>query len=193
MKLQRSKSTPFTWYNKYWISILLIIQGVAIKKPDSCSNPLMEKTRQSKCYPLQCSPLPDPYTAPCEFSTVGSSAAGHLVLCCSRVASLLLSLHPRTRTWFLWAQTWFSGREKSRTVLGPESTVDVPSLECCFSPNTSSQIARCVLARCRDEESMRHSSTCLVSFVAHVHGGTSKHFYNKPDWQSDLQAPNQCR
>ena len=82
----------------------------------------------------------------------------------------------------------FLGREKSRTVLGPESTVDVPSLECCFLPNTSSQIARC-----RDEESMRHSSTCLVSFVAHVHGRSSKHFYNEPDWQSDLQAPNQCR
>ena len=77
------------------------IQGVAIKKPDSCSNPLLKKIRQSKCYPLQCSPLPDPYTAACEFSTVGSSAAGHLVLCCSRVASLLLSLHPRTQTWFL--------------------------------------------------------------------------------------------
>jgi hypothetical protein len=44
----------------------------------------------------------------------------------------------------------------------------------------------CVLARCRDEEPMRHSSTCLVSFVAHVHGGSSKHFYNKPNWQSDL-------
>ena len=168
------------------------LQGVAIKKPDSCSNPLLKKIRQSKCHPLQCSPLPDPYTTPCEFSTVGSSTAGHLVLCCSRVASLLFSLHPRTWIWFLWAQTWFSGREKSRTVLGPENTVDVPSQECCFSPNTSSQIARCVLARCRDE-SMRHSSACLVSFVAHVHGGSSKHFYNKPDWQSDLQAPNQCR
>jgi len=77
------------------------IRGVAIKKPDSCSNPSLKKIRQSKCYPLQCSPLPDPYTSPCEFSTVGSSAAGHLVLCCSRVASLLLSLHPRTQTWFL--------------------------------------------------------------------------------------------
>ena len=55
------------------------------------------------------------------------------------------------------------------------------SLECCFSPNTSSQIERCVLARCRDEESMKHSSTCLVSFVAHVHRGSSKHLYNKPD------------
>jgi len=98
------------------------IQGVAINKPDSCSNPLLKKIRPSKCYPLQCSPLPDPYTAPCEFSTVGGSAAGHLVLCCLRVASLLLSLHPRTRTWFLWAQTWFSGREKCRTVLGPEGT-----------------------------------------------------------------------
>ena len=72
-----------------------------------------KKIRQLKCYPLQCSPLPNPYTAPCEFSTVGSSAAGHLVLCCSRVASLLLSLNPWTRTWFLWAQTWFSGRKKS--------------------------------------------------------------------------------
>jgi len=91
-----------------------------------------KKIRQSKCYPLQCSPLPDPYTAQWKFSTVGSSPAGHLVLCCSRVVSLLLSLHPRTRTWFLWAQTWFSGREKSRMVLGPESTVDVPPLECCF-------------------------------------------------------------
>ena len=30
-----------------------------------------KKIRQSKCYPLQCSPLPDPYTAPCELSTVG--------------------------------------------------------------------------------------------------------------------------
>ena len=40
--------------------------------------------------------------------------------------------------------------------------------------------ALCV-ARCRDEESMRHSSTCLVSFVTHVHGVSSKHFYNKPD------------
>ena len=59
--------------------------------------------------------------------------------------------------------------------------VDVPSLNSCFSPNTSSQIVRCVLARCRDEESMRHSSTCLVSFVAHVHGLSSKHFYNKTD------------
>ena len=49
---------------------VLIIRGVAIKKPDSCSNPLLKKIRQSKCYPLQCSPLPDPYTAPCEFSTV---------------------------------------------------------------------------------------------------------------------------
>ena len=78
------------------------IRGVAIKKPDSCSNPsLKKKIRQSKCYPLQCSPLADPYTAPCEFSTVGSSAAGRLVLNCSRVASLLLSLNPRTRTWFL--------------------------------------------------------------------------------------------
>ena len=47
------------------------IQGVAIKKPDSCSNPLLKKIRQSKCYPLQCSSLHDPYTAPCEFSTVG--------------------------------------------------------------------------------------------------------------------------
>ena len=167
---------------------------MAIKKPDSCSNPLLrKKIRQSKCYPLQCSPLLDPYTAPCEFSTVGSSAAGHLELSCSRVASLLLTLHPRTRPWFLWAQTWFSGREKSRTVLGPESTVDDPALECCFSPNISSQVARCVLARCRDEESMRNSSTCLVSFVAHVHGVSSKHFYNKPDWQSDFQAPNQCK
>ena len=110
------------------------------------------------------------------------------MLSCSRVASLLLSLHPRTRTRFLWEETWFSGREKSRTVLGAEITVDVPSLKCCFSPNTSSQIARCVLARWRDE-SMRHSSTCLVSFVAHVNGGSSKHFYNKPNWQSDLQAP----
>ena len=78
------------------------VRGVAIKKPDSCSNPLLKKKiSQSKCYPLQCSPLPYPYTAPCEFSTVGSSAAGHLVLSCSRVASLLLSLHPRTQTWFL--------------------------------------------------------------------------------------------
>ena len=56
-----------------------------------------------------------------------------------------------------------------------------PSKECCFSPNIFSQISRCVLARCRDEDSMRHSSICLVSFIAHVHGGSSKHFYNKPD------------
>ena len=77
------------------------IQGVAIKKPDSCSNPLLKKNQTMKCYPLQCSPLPDPYTAPCKFSTVGSSAAGHLVLCCSRVVSLLLSLYPRPRTCFL--------------------------------------------------------------------------------------------
>ena len=102
-------------YQLIWYCILpakFNIQGVAIKKPDSCSKPLLKKIRQSKCYPLQCSPLPDPYTAPCEFSTVGSSAAGHLVLCCSRVVSLLLSLHPWTQTWFLWAQTWFSGKRK---------------------------------------------------------------------------------
>jgi hypothetical protein len=36
-----------------------------------------------------------------------------------------------------------SGRETSRTVLGPEHTVDVPSLECCFLPNTSSQRVVC--------------------------------------------------
>ena len=105
-----------------WV-ISWVVRGVAIKKPDSCSKPLLKKKiRQSKCYPLQRSPLPDPYTAPCKFSTVGSSAAGHLVLSCSRIASILLSLHPRTRTWFLWAQTWFLGREKSRMVLGPKGT-----------------------------------------------------------------------
>ena len=68
---------------------------MAIKKSESCSNPLLKKKiRQSKCYTLQCGSLHDPYTASCKFSTVRSSAAGHLVLCYSRVASLLLSLHP---------------------------------------------------------------------------------------------------
>jgi hypothetical protein len=78
------------------------IQGVAIKKTDSCSNRLLKKIRQSKYYPLS-----DPYTAPCEFPTVASrrSTAGRLVLCSWRVASLLPSLHPQTRTWSLWAQT----------------------------------------------------------------------------------------
>ena len=44
------------------------------------------------------------------------------------------------------------------------------SLECCFSPNNAPQIARCGLVHCPDEGSMRHSSTSLVSFVAHAHG-----------------------
>ena len=73
-----------------------------------------------------------------------------------------------------------------------ESKGDVPSLEYCFLPNNSLQIARCELAHCPNEGSLRHSSTSLVSFVKHVHGGPSKHFYNKPDWQSNLQAPSQC-
>jgi len=63
---------------------------VAIKKQDSCYNPLLKKIRQSKCYPLQFCPLPDPYTAPCEISIVGSSAAGHLVLSCSRAVLEIL-------------------------------------------------------------------------------------------------------
>lgn len=46
--------------------------------------------------------VPYPYTASCEFCTVESSAAGHLVVCYTKVTPLLLSLHPRTRTWFLW-------------------------------------------------------------------------------------------
>jgi hypothetical protein len=50
----------------------------------------------------------------------------------------------------------FREEKRSRTELGLENTVDVPSLECCMLPNTSSQIARCVLARVRDGEPNIH-------------------------------------
>ena len=59
-----------------------------------------------------------------------------------------------------------------------KSNCDVESLECCLSPNNDPQIAHCALAHCSEEGSMRHYSISLVSFVAHLHGGSSKHFYN---------------
>jgi hypothetical protein len=39
----------------------------------------IQKITQWKCHP-QCTPHPDPYTAPCESSTVGSNSAGRVVI-----------------------------------------------------------------------------------------------------------------
>ena len=61
-----------------------------------------------------------------------------------------------------------------------KSNCDIQSLECCFSSNNAPQIACCGLARCPDEGYMRHSSTNLISFVAHVHGGSSNIFIINP-------------
>ena len=53
---------------------------------------------------------------------------------------------------------------------------DIPLLECCFSPNNASKIARCGLVCCPDEGTMRHFSSSLISFIGHVHGGSSNIF-----------------
>ena len=58
-------------------------------------------------FPLQFTPLHDPYTALCKFSTHESNAAIHFLKHCSRVASLLPS--PLLRTWTgfqIWWVRW---------------------------------------------------------------------------------------
>jgi len=40
----------------------------------------IKKITQQKCCHPQRTPLPHPYTAPCESSTVGSNAADHLLI-----------------------------------------------------------------------------------------------------------------
>jgi hypothetical protein len=41
---------------------------------------LIQKITQQQCCHPQCTPLPDPYTAPYESSTVGSNAAGRFLI-----------------------------------------------------------------------------------------------------------------
>jgi hypothetical protein len=48
---------------------------------------------QWKCFRLQRGPLPDPYTAPCELSTVGSNAAGPFLVASSLPLTLWSSVH----------------------------------------------------------------------------------------------------
>ena len=43
-------------------------------------NIFIQKITQQKCCHPRCTPLPDPYTAPCESSTVGSNAARRLLI-----------------------------------------------------------------------------------------------------------------
>ena len=157
------------------------MQGVAIKKPDSCSNPLLKKNQTIEMLsPSMQSPPRFLHRSMRIFHRWKQCCRSSCVTLFKSCVAFAFTASTDSNLVPLSADLIFGERKKSH-VLGPESTVDVPSLECCFSPNTSSQIACCVLARCRDEESMRHSSTCLVSFVAHVHGGSLKHFYSQPD------------
>jgi len=124
-------------------------------------------------------PLPDPYPAPCKSSTVGSNAAGHLLIAYSWAPSLLPSLHLRTRTWFFLTQTRSLEIKKSHMGLGQVSTVDVPTRGSCASSKTSRQTGRCVPACCLGEEPMSRSSTFQV-FFSPVHAGLSKPPCSRP-------------
>ena len=73
---------------------------------------------------------------------------------------------------------------------------DVRSLECCFSPNRDSHTAHCVLARWRTVLTMDPRSILPEIWFTSLHTfteGLQNLFCNKADWQSDLQASNQCR
>jgi hypothetical protein len=101
---------------------------------------------QWKCYHPQSDPLPEPYSAPCEFSSVGNNAAGPFLIASSLPPSLLPSLHLRARNGFLLMQAWSLEIKKSGTGLGQVIGVDVPTRGSCASPETSCQTVRCVPA-----------------------------------------------
>ena len=112
-----------------------------------------------------------------EFYTVGSSAASHLVLCYLKLHHFCFhSLHRLE----IWVQTCLSGREESLTKSVKYEGCSITGM-LSFRQKTSSQIAHCMQMHCPNEKSMRHSSTCLISFDMHVHWGTA-------DWQSNVQA-----
>ena len=135
---------------------------------------------QYKCCHSQCTPLPDPYTAPCESSTVGSSAAGRLLIAYSWAPSNLPSLHIRTRTWFLLKQTWSLEIKKSYMGIGQVSTVNVPTRWSSASSKMSWQTGRCVPAHCLGEEPVSRSSTLQVFFFSPVHKDLSEPPCSRP-------------
>jgi hypothetical protein len=98
----------------------------------------MEMLSPSKC------PLPNPYTVLCEFSTVGSNAAGPFLTASSLPPSPLPSLQLRTRNGFLLMQTLPLEIKRKSHGVGQVSRVDVPTRGSCASPETSWQ---CVMRR----------------------------------------------
>ena len=105
----------------------------------------IQKITQQKCCHPQCIPLPVPYTAPCESSTVGTNAAGHLLIAYSRAPSLLPSLHLRTRTWFLLMQAWsLKIKKKSHGARSGEYGGCSNMVILCFIKNVLTDRALCV-------------------------------------------------
>jgi hypothetical protein len=100
---------------------------------------------QWKCYHLQSGPLPNPYTAPWEFSTVGSNAAGPFLIASSLPPLLLPSLHLWTWNRFFWMQTWSLEVNKSHTGLGHVNRVDVPTQGSCSRLDRHGVVCRCIV------------------------------------------------
>jgi hypothetical protein len=88
-----------------------------------------------KCHHLQSGPLPEPYTAPCEFSTVGSNAAGPFLRASSLPTSLAITESTDSKRVPYKADLIF-GNKKSHMRLGQVSRVDVPTQGSCASPET---------------------------------------------------------
>ena len=125
------------------VYIYIYTRGVAIKKPDSCSNPLLKKNQTIEMLSPSMQSPPR--------SLHRSMRIFHCWKQCCRSSCVKLF-----KSWVTFAFTastdlnlvplsadMIFGKRKSRTVLGPESMLDVPSLECCFSQNTSSQRVVC--------------------------------------------------
>jgi len=134
----------------------------------------IQKIIYQKCCHPQSTLLPDPYTAPCGSSTVGSNTAGRLLIAYSWASLHLPSLHLRTRNLVPSNAGLIFGNKKSHMGLGQVSTVDVPTWWSCASPKTSWQTGRCETARCLGEEPMSRSSTFQVSFFSPVYESLSK-------------------
>ena len=109
-------------------------------------------------------PLPDPYPAPCKSSTVGSNAAGHLLIAYSWASSVLPSLHLRTRTWFLLTQTRSLEIKKLLGARSGEYGGCSNTVILCFVKNVLTDRALCAgtLSWWRSHEPFFHISVLLL-------------------------------